>query len=47
MENREGQRQYMQIHKVIKAGQSKMRKPQEDMSWLRDARDLDRQKGAI
>lgn len=47
MENREGQRQYMQIHKVIKAGQTKMRKPQEDLSWLRDARDLDRQRGMM
>jgi hypothetical protein len=47
MENREGQRQYMQIHKVIKAGQTKMRKPQEDNSWLRDARELDRSRGLM
>jgi hypothetical protein len=45
MENKEGQRQFQKMHQVIRAGASKLRKPSEDISWLQDARDLDRQRG--
>jgi hypothetical protein len=47
LETAEGRRTYGQIHRVIRAGESKLKRPIDDNSWLIDARELDRQRGLM